>query len=33
MRRRTAGTVAAMAASFALSLGSGVAVAGWLLGT
>jgi hypothetical protein len=27
-----AGAVATMAASFALSLGSGVAVAGWLLG-
>jgi curved DNA-binding protein CbpA len=32
-RRRMAGVIAAMAASFVLSLGSGVAVAGWLLGT
>ena len=32
VRRRMAGAVATMAASFALSLGSGVAVAGWLLG-
>jgi DnaJ-class molecular chaperone len=32
MRRRIAGAVATMATSFALSVGSGVAVAGWLLG-
>jgi curved DNA-binding protein CbpA len=31
-RRRFAGAVATMAASFALTVGSGVAVAGWLLG-
>jgi DnaJ-class molecular chaperone len=31
-RRRMAGGIAAMAASFVLSLGSGVALAGWLLG-
>ena len=31
-RRRLATAVATMAASFALTVGSGVAVAGWLLG-
>jgi curved DNA-binding protein CbpA len=31
-RRRFAGAVATMVASFALTVGSGVAVAGWLLG-
>jgi curved DNA-binding protein len=31
-RRRFAGVAATMAASFALTVGSGVAVAGWLLG-
>src|SRR5688572_13545210 len=31
-RRRLAGAAATMAASFALTVGSGVAVAGWLLG-
>jgi curved DNA-binding protein CbpA len=32
-RRRMAAVVATMAASFTLTVGSGVAVAGWLLGT
>jgi curved DNA-binding protein CbpA len=32
-RRRLAAAAATMAASFALTVGSGVAVAGWLLGT
>jgi curved DNA-binding protein CbpA len=31
-RRRTARVIATMAASFTLTVGSGVAVAGWLLG-
>jgi curved DNA-binding protein CbpA len=31
-RRQMAGALAAMAASFTLTVGSGVAVAGWLLG-
>jgi DnaJ-class molecular chaperone len=31
-RRRLAGTVATLAASFMLTISSGVAVAGWLLG-
>ena len=31
-RRRTVGAIATMAASFTLTVGSGVAVAGWLLG-
>jgi DnaJ-class molecular chaperone len=32
MRRQLAGAVATMAVSFGLTVGSGVAVAGWLLG-
>lgn len=33
MRRRLAGVAATMAASFTVTVGSGVMVAGWLLGT